>query len=391
MAAAIALGACGVTPPLSPSSAGAGGAAGSTLVTTADGAAGTNSPGGASGASGRGGANGGNGPGGASGGNGPGGAGGGSMNGPYDPTADPNCQISPAAWHQYSTEADLDALLVRRWKRCNSIQLPGEDVGVEFTADGHIYPLTWAADGSVVRRTGTFEGSWLYYPVGSSIPDLETTSSNLPEFKITTGMSGSEYTSAPQITDDPRQMRVLFSPVPSKYVPLDPMPGDDLGMPADDGGGPIIVGDASEIVDPAMDPNCAAAPASNQSYSTAEELQALLVGPWKSCWSGTSAADLGLDFTADGRFYPLTYGPNGSIVRRTGVDFASTWQYLPVGATDPTTRAALTRPVLLINSGGDPGIDVGDEEVDAPQLTNAPRQLLGVFGFSMQKLVPLGP
>jgi hypothetical protein len=31
----------------------------------------------------------------------------------------------------------------------------------------------------------------------------------------------SVQTSLPKITDEPRQLRVLFTPVPSKYVPLE--------------------------------------------------------------------------------------------------------------------------------------------------------------------------
>ena len=51
-------------------------------------------------------------------------------------------------------------VLVRRWKRCIAPQIPGEDIGVEFTAGGHYYPLTSGPDGSVVRRTGVdYEGT----------------------------------------------------------------------------------------------------------------------------------------------------------------------------------------------------------------------------------------
>jgi hypothetical protein len=325
---------------------------------------------------------------------GPGGASGGSIGPPFDPTTDPNCQIEPASWHEYTTEAELDALLVRRWKRCNDIQLKGEDVGVEFTADGHFYPLTWAADGSVARRTGSYEGSWIYYPIGSSIPDLRTTSSTAPVFRLSGVAFGGEYTSVPQITDDPRQMRILFSPAPSKYVPLDPMPGDGLvapgadgGTAAGDGGGAVVVRDASSTFDPRTDPSCTASPASLQTYTTGLELQALLVGAWRSCASGTPG-DLGLEFTADGHFYPLTNGPNGSIVRRTGVDFEGSWQYVPPGAADPFTQMTLTRGIMIVDG----------QEAQAPQLTNDPRQLIesftgfrGFTGALPRKLIPFGP
>ncbi len=134
-----------------------------------------------------------------------------------DPTADPNCSVSPASFQAYATEAELEPLLVRRWKRCIAPQIPGEDIGVEFTADGHYYPLTNGPDGSVVRRTGVdYEGTWKYFPVGSTDPFFGGTTTRAEML-----LSG-VLTDAPQFTNDPRQLRITFSPVLSKYLPLDP-------------------------------------------------------------------------------------------------------------------------------------------------------------------------
>ena len=134
-----------------------------------------------------------------------------------NPTSDPACKVSPASFHDYATEADLDALLVRRWKRCIAPQIPGEDVGVEFTADGHYYPLTLSATGELIRRTGVdYEGSWKYFPVGATDPFFGETLTH-PDMLL----SG-VLTDAPQFTDEPRQLRILFSPVPGKYLPIDP-------------------------------------------------------------------------------------------------------------------------------------------------------------------------
>ncbi len=136
---------------------------------------------------------------------------------PGDPTADPNCSVSPASYQAYTTEADLESLLVRRWKRCIAPQLMGEDVGVEFTADGHYYPLTNGPGGSVVRRTGVdYEGTWKYFPVGSTDPFFGGTTTRAEM------LLGAVLTDAPTFTNDPRQLRILFSPVLSKYLPLDP-------------------------------------------------------------------------------------------------------------------------------------------------------------------------
>ena len=134
-----------------------------------------------------------------------------------DPTADPNCGVSPASYQAYFTEADLEPLLVRRWKRCIAPQIAGEDIGVEFTADGHYYPLTSSPDGSVVRRTGVdYEGTWKYFPVGSTDPFFGGTTTRAEML-----LSG-VLTDAPKFTNDPRQLRITFSPVLSRYLPLDP-------------------------------------------------------------------------------------------------------------------------------------------------------------------------
>jgi hypothetical protein len=134
-----------------------------------------------------------------------------------DPTADPSCGVSPASYQAYATEADLETLLVRRWKRCIAPQFPGEDVGVEFTADGHYYPLTNGPDGSVVRRTGVdYEGTWTYIPVGATDPFFGNTTTRAEM------LLGGVLTDAPKFTNDPRQLRIMFSPVPGKYLPLDP-------------------------------------------------------------------------------------------------------------------------------------------------------------------------
>src|SRR5882724_10291265 len=49
-----------------------------------------------------------------------------------DPTTAPDCQTSPLSYQAYTTETELDALLVGRWRRCKAPQIAGEDVGVEF-------------------------------------------------------------------------------------------------------------------------------------------------------------------------------------------------------------------------------------------------------------------
>jgi hypothetical protein len=131
------------------------------------------------------------------------------------PTENPACQASPASYHTYETAAELEGLLIGRWQRCIAPQVPGEDVGVEFTADGHWYPLTHAPDGAAIRRTGVdYGGQWKYIPSGSTNPISGQTAARA-EFLI-----DEVTTSPPRFTDDPRQLRITFSPVLSIYLPL---------------------------------------------------------------------------------------------------------------------------------------------------------------------------
>jgi hypothetical protein len=132
-----------------------------------------------------------------------------------DPTTAPDCQVSPLSYAQYTTEAELETLLIGRWQRCKARQIAGEDVGVEFTADGRYWALTWNASHQVVRQVGIdYGGTWVYYPPGSTDPI-----SNQPSTKGFFDLSG-VLTDPPTFTNDPRQLRVLFSPVLSIYVPL---------------------------------------------------------------------------------------------------------------------------------------------------------------------------
>ncbi|HEX3855312.1 MAG TPA: hypothetical protein VHW01_30325 [Polyangiaceae bacterium] len=134
-----------------------------------------------------------------------------------DPTTAPDCQTSPLSYQAYATETELDALLVGRWRRCKAAQIAGEDVGVEFTADGNFYALTSNPAHEVVRQVGIdYGGQWTYLPVGSVTPI-----SHSPITAAELILQGA-YTSAPQFTNNPRQLRVLFSPVLGIYVPLTP-------------------------------------------------------------------------------------------------------------------------------------------------------------------------
>jgi hypothetical protein len=133
-----------------------------------------------------------------------------------DPTAAPDCGAEPLSYQDYGSQAELEALMVGRWRRCKSRQLDGEDAGVEFTVDGHYYPLTFNAEHQIVRCIGVdYEGTWQYFPSGSTIPGFSKPSA------VNEILLSGVYTNSPSFTNDPRQMRLLFfTPVPSAYVPL---------------------------------------------------------------------------------------------------------------------------------------------------------------------------
>ncbi|MES1179055.1 MAG: hypothetical protein ABUL62_32370 [Myxococcales bacterium] len=145
------------------------------------------------------------------------GAGSGGSNPWSDPTDVPECSASPASFEDYTTSEELNGLLIGQWRRCLAPQIPGEDIGVEFTDDGKFYPLTSDETQQIVRRTGVnYEGSWVYSPPGSEDPISHRPSTD--GFMELNGV----ITSVPDFTNDPRQLWILFSPVQSRYVPLLP-------------------------------------------------------------------------------------------------------------------------------------------------------------------------
>lgn len=128
----------------------------------------------------------------------------------------PDCAASPPDYVDYSTLAELEGLLVRRWRRCIEPQIAGEELGIEFTSDGRIFPLYTDAEGNVQRRTGVdYELTWAYSPPGSPNP-----SGGQPS-ETGTIVLGGVYTNPPWFTDDPVQLRILLTPVLARYTPLD--------------------------------------------------------------------------------------------------------------------------------------------------------------------------
>lgn len=127
------------------------------------------------------------------------------------------CSVSPDSYVTYSTQEELNELLVGRWRRCTAPQIAGEDVGVEFTDDGKIYPLTLDDAQQTIRRTGVdYVKTWAYGEPGDEDPISHQPSKD--GFIVLDGV----ITSPPDFTAEPRQLRILLSPAFSRYVPLEP-------------------------------------------------------------------------------------------------------------------------------------------------------------------------
>jgi hypothetical protein len=125
----------------------------------------------------------------------------------------PDCNGSPARYTEYASADSLDALLIRRWKRCVEPQINGEEVGVEFADDGYYYPLYVDEAGNVARRTGVdFAKRWAFMP-GPTLGSWEGSSGSM--------LLDGTTTNGPQFTEEPVQMRILFTPAIARYTPLD--------------------------------------------------------------------------------------------------------------------------------------------------------------------------
>jgi hypothetical protein len=108
---------------------------------------------------------------------------------------------------------------------------------------------------------------------------------------------------------------------------------------------------------------CMTDSASTRAYSSAADLNSLLVGRWMMCNPGTpnaywSAEGVGLDLLADGLCYPL-YRRNGTEIIRGGGDYV--WRYSAV----PGQGALFD---MVFEGGGNPTF--------ASQLGDDPRKLV---------------
>jgi hypothetical protein len=141
--------------------------------------------------------------------------------GPGDssPGSSPACAPSVAEV-PYSTVAELDALVVGRWARCDGPpQLQGEGLGVEFTEGRVVFPLERASNGAVERVppvTGVGPESWVAL-IDEGRPLLVFMWASSPSKSMT-----SIVIDGPSFFDGAEQMFLPYAPGGATYARLEP-------------------------------------------------------------------------------------------------------------------------------------------------------------------------
>jgi hypothetical protein len=75
----------------------------------------------------------------------------------------PECDVADGPLHQYTTQAELNELIVGRWVHCSGPNLMGSlEQGIEFALDGTYYVLVDDGEGGLTRESGfDGQGTWI--------------------------------------------------------------------------------------------------------------------------------------------------------------------------------------------------------------------------------------
>lgn len=119
------------------------------------------------------------------------------------------CLTSSASTHAYSSEADLQSLLIGRWMLCNPGTPNGywsaEGLGLDLLASGIVYPLFRGNNGQIMRGGGEYLSRYSVVPGQGTAFDLVFQGGGDPTFHSV-------------LTDDPRKLvmddgqRYTFAP-----------------------------------------------------------------------------------------------------------------------------------------------------------------------------------
>jgi hypothetical protein len=79
-----------------------------------------------------------------------------------DPAATSECDAPQGPLHHYTTAAEVETLILGRWRHCSGPALkPAAQAGIEFIDDHTFFALIDDNDGELVRMTGfDSEGTW---------------------------------------------------------------------------------------------------------------------------------------------------------------------------------------------------------------------------------------
>ncbi len=202
-------------------------------------------------------------------------------------------------------------LAVGTWIRCEGPpqfgDVGGGEVGVQVDANGRFHRLFDGGGGTLIRADGLDqEGEWTV---------IDTTGINGPgSYQINWSLLGSgTVITSPTFFDAPSSLRLDETAGVARYEPWTgpaPVPGLPPG---------VGTGECGQPADPVT-------------LSTVAQVQDLLVGAWALCGDrsvlGDTADEVGLEFSADGRFRRLVLDAAGNRIRAVGDGNEGTWDLI---------------------------------------------------------------
>jgi len=210
-----------------------------------------------------------------------------------------------------SSAAEAEARMVGTWIRCRQatrkfVALEGDDIGFEFTADGRFYRIYPDDNGGLIRAEGLAqEGNW---QISDPYPAEFEERASLQLHPLGSGYFSDVIT----FHDDPDAIGIPHAKFHYfLWTGDDPTPGVPAGITEGPCGHPV------DFV----------------AVESSAEVEALLTGSWTVCEPNDRAGLLGagvvgIEFAADGQFWRLVRGADGTIERDESRPDTG-WEVLP--------------------------------------------------------------
>lgn len=271
------------------------------------------------------------------------------------------CTASPTGSQATPTEGDFRALLLGQWYLCDDTSVFGttDDVGLEFMEDGTWHKLVPDAEGNIApAQSWEQSGTWSV---------VDTSLFNGPGvFQLNIQSIDGTMSLFPQFAEAPAVMRLdNFGVFVANYLRFDAestkVTGVTVEPPPDVV--PLQMGN-QEYQDGFA--RCGVTPARQHLAASPEEYRQLLLGRWLVCDSPSafgSTDEVGVEFTADGRWYDLVLDEQGTIVRNT--DWANSGTFF---VHDDFEAAPGVYQL-------DMTMDAGNTYIVAPRLADDPRAM----------------